>query len=77
MAIAKYRKAVEKIIIPFSKWKDVRANGGVNYVAGPIVQDVRKAGEELVKQANYNLHTFFQNLGNNEKKQKRNSENLF
>jgi len=43
----------------------------------PIVQDVRKAGEELVKQANYNLHTFFQNLGNNEKKQKRNSENLF
>jgi len=36
----------------------------------PIVQDVRKAGEELAKQANYNLHTFFQNLRNNEKKQK-------
>ncbi|MEK6590985.1 MAG: hypothetical protein AABZ11_09935 [Nitrospinota bacterium] len=35
----------------------------------PIVQDVRKAGEELAKQANYNLHTFFQNLRNNEKKQ--------
>ena len=34
----------------------------------PIVQDVRKAGEELTKQANYNLHTFFQNLRDNEKK---------
>lgn len=34
----------------------------------PIVQDVRKAGEELAKQANYDLHTFFQNLRNNEKK---------
>jgi len=33
----------------------------------PIVQDVRKAGEELVKQANYDLHTFFQNLRNNER----------
>ena len=36
----------------------------------PIVQDVRKAGEELAKQANYDLHTFFQNLRNNEKKRK-------
>lgn len=35
----------------------------------PIVQDVRKAGEELAKQANYNLHTFFQNLRDNERKQ--------
>ncbi len=34
----------------------------------PIVQDVRKAGEQLAKQANYNLHTFFQNLRINEKK---------
>lgn len=34
----------------------------------PIVQDVRKAGEELAKQANYDLHIFFQNLRNNEKK---------
>lgn len=34
----------------------------------PIVQEVRKAGEELAKQANYNLHTFFQNLRNTEKK---------
>lgn len=34
----------------------------------PIVQEVRKAGEELAKQADYNLHTFFQNLRNNEKK---------
>ena len=33
-----------------------------------IVQDVRKAGEALAKQANYDLHTFFQNLRNNEKK---------
>jgi hypothetical protein len=36
----------------------------------PIVQDVRKAGEELAKQANHDLHTFFQNLRNNEKKRK-------
>lgn len=35
-----------------------------------IVQDVRKAGEELARQANYNLHTFFENLRNNEKKEK-------
>lgn len=34
-----------------------------------IVQDVRKAGEELAKEANYDLHTFFQNLRNNEKKE--------
>ena len=34
----------------------------------PIVKDVRKAGEELAKQANYDLHIFFQNLRNNEKK---------
>lgn len=36
----------------------------------PIVQNVRKAGEELAKKANYDLHVFFQNLRNNEKKQK-------
>ncbi len=36
----------------------------------PIVQDVRKAGEELAKQANYDLHTFFQNLRDNEKKER-------
>lgn len=35
----------------------------------PIIQDVRRAGEELAKQANYDLHTFFQNLRNNEKKE--------
>lgn len=35
----------------------------------PIVKDVRKAGEMLAKEANYDLHTFFQNLRNNEKKQ--------
>jgi hypothetical protein len=36
----------------------------------PIVLDVRKAGEELAKQANYDIHILFQNLRNNEKKQK-------
>ena len=35
----------------------------------PIVNEVRKASEDLAKQANYDLHTFFQNLRNNEKKQ--------
>ena len=35
----------------------------------PSVQDVRKVGEELAKEANYDLHLFFQNLRNNEKKQ--------
>jgi len=34
----------------------------------PIVGDVRRAGEELARRANYDLHTFFQNLRNNEKK---------
>ncbi|MGR3309884.1 MAG: hypothetical protein ACUZ77_03835 [Candidatus Brocadiales bacterium] len=34
----------------------------------PIVQDVRNAGEELARQANYDLHTFFQNLRKKEKK---------
>ena len=33
----------------------------------PIVQEVRKAGEELARQAEYNLHTFFQKLRKNEK----------
>lgn len=34
----------------------------------PIVQDVRRAGEDLAKKANYDLHTLFQNLRDNEKK---------
>jgi len=29
----------------------------------PIVQDVRRAGEELAKQANYDLHIFFKICG--------------
>ncbi len=36
----------------------------------PIVSDVRRAGEELARKANYDLHILFQNLRNNEKKQK-------
>lgn len=36
----------------------------------PIVQEVREAREELARQANYDLHTFFQNLRKNEKKRK-------
>ena len=34
----------------------------------PIVEEVRKAGEELARQANYDLHTFCGNLRKNEKK---------
>ena len=34
----------------------------------PIVQEARKAGEELARQAGYNLHTFFQKLRESEKK---------
>jgi hypothetical protein len=34
----------------------------------PIVQEVRDAGGELAKKANYDLHTFFKNLRDNEKK---------
>jgi len=34
----------------------------------PIVRDVREAGEELAREANFDLHTFFQNLRENEKK---------
>jgi len=33
----------------------------------PIVQEARKAGEDLAKQVNYNVHTFFQKLRENEK----------
>jgi hypothetical protein len=34
----------------------------------PIVKEVREAGEELAKKAGYDLHTFFKNLRENEKK---------
>lgn len=33
----------------------------------PIVQEVRKAGEELAKRSNFNLHTFFEVLRENER----------
>ena len=33
----------------------------------PIVQEARKAGEELARPADYNLHTFFQKLRKDEK----------
>lgn len=36
----------------------------------PIVQEVRKAGEELAEQANYSLRDLFIRLRNNEKKSK-------
>ena len=36
----------------------------------PIVEEVRKAGEELARQANYDLHTLCENLRKNEKKRK-------
>ena len=36
----------------------------------PIVQEVRKAGEELAKKSNYDLSRLFQSLRNNEKKSK-------
>ncbi len=36
----------------------------------PIVQEVRKAGEELAKRSNYNLKELFQSLRNNEKNSK-------
>ena len=34
----------------------------------PIVQEVRKAGEELAEEANYSLRDLFQRLRDNEKK---------
>jgi hypothetical protein len=36
----------------------------------PIVEEVRKAREELARRANYDFHTFFENLRRNEKKRK-------
>jgi len=36
----------------------------------PIVQEVRKAGEELAEEANYSLRDLFQRLRDNEKKSK-------
>jgi hypothetical protein len=34
----------------------------------PIAEEVRKAGEELARQANHDLHTFFGNLRKNQRK---------
>lgn len=36
----------------------------------PIVEEVRKAGEELAREANYDLHTFCENLRKKEKQHK-------
>ena len=36
----------------------------------PIVSEVRKAGEQLAKEAGYNLHMFFENMRESEKKSK-------
>lgn len=36
----------------------------------PIVQEVRKAGEELARKSNYSLQGLFQSLRDNEKKSK-------
>jgi hypothetical protein len=36
----------------------------------PIIKEVRNAGEELAKKANYDVHAFFQILRDNEKKRK-------
>jgi hypothetical protein len=36
----------------------------------PIVNETRKAGERLAKEANYDLHTFFENMRQSEKKLK-------
>ena len=37
----------------------------------PVVKEVRKAGEELARKANYNVHTFFENLRKKEKEESR------
>jgi hypothetical protein len=37
----------------------------------PIVKETRKAGEELAKKANYNIHAFFENLRKKEKGENR------
>jgi hypothetical protein len=36
----------------------------------PVVKEIRKAGEQLAKDANYDLHTFFENMRESEKKRK-------
>jgi len=33
----------------------------------PIVEEVRKVGKELFKQANYDLHTIFENIRKSQK----------
>ena len=40
----------------------------------PIVKEVREAGEEIAKEAGYDVHRFFQNL--REKGKKRNSKTV-
>jgi hypothetical protein len=39
-------------------------------IRDPIVEEVRKAREELFKQANYDLHTFFVNLKKTQEERK-------
>ncbi len=39
-------------------------------MARPNCSRCCKAGEELAKQANYDIHTFFQKLRNNKKKER-------
>ena len=36
----------------------------------PIVNEIRKAGEQLAREANYDLHTLFENMRDSEKKSK-------
>ena len=36
----------------------------------PIVSEIGKAGEQLAREANYDLHTFFENMRDSEKKRK-------
>ena len=36
----------------------------------PIVKEVRDAGAELARKANYDLHTLFKNLRKNEKRRR-------
>jgi hypothetical protein len=45
-------------------------DGGITMLIDPVVQEVRKAGEKLAEKANYDLHTFFQFLRENERKRK-------
>ena len=37
-------------------------------IRDPVVEEVRKAGEEMAREANYDIHTYFENMRKSKQK---------